>query len=151
MSRLSFRYLIPESIFNDLLKDVVELAPHIVQGWIYADRKENFALVTGYSILQGKSKHTEHVQPKSWMRLKKNKIYSMRKLKAEKNVDIVWSFHSHPDGEEALHEIDLKILNYLSTGVMIIVTPTNVVGWYFDKRETKKPLIEKMVFEIISD
>ncbi len=151
MSRGGFRYLIPESIYNDLIKDIKEIAPIIAQGWMFAKRKENFAIVTGYQILKNKSKYEEHVRPKSWMRLKKNKIYTMRKLKKEKGVDIVWSFHSHPSGNEELHEIDLKILNYLSTGVMVIVTPDNILGWFFDRRETKKPIIEKMIFEIIND
>jgi proteasome lid subunit RPN8/RPN11 len=75
----------------------------------------------------------------------------MRKLKADKNADIVWVFHSHNDGVEELHDTDLKILNYLSTGVMIIITNSNILGWFFDKRETKKPLIDKMIFEIISE
>jgi hypothetical protein len=42
---------------------------------------------------------------------------------------------------------------------MLIVIPpneeigqqANLVGWYYDKRYTKKPIIEKMVFEIISE
>lgn len=156
LSRGSFRFLIPESIFNDIVKDCTE-SEFILNGWMFADRKENFAVVTGYQIVKSKSKNKEHVRPKSWMRLKKNKIYTMRKLKKEKNCDIVWQFHTHPWGDEELHEIDLKILNYLSTGVMIIITPKdspnggNVVGWFYDKRETKKPIIEKMVFEIIND
>ncbi|MHA1674777.1 MAG: hypothetical protein ACTSYI_14275 [Promethearchaeota archaeon] len=50
-----------------------------------------------------------------------------------------------------LHDMDMQILNYLSTRVMIVITPDNVLGWYFDKRETKKPIIDKMVFEIINE
>jgi hypothetical protein len=44
---------------------------------------------------------------------------------------------------------------------MIIVIPAvpdqepeqtaHLVGWYYDKRYTKKPIIEKMIFEIISE
>ena len=75
----------------------------------------------------------------------------MRKLKQDKGADIVWQFHSHFDNNEELHDTDLKILNYLSTGVMIIITSQNIIGWFFDKRETKKPIIDKMVFEIISE
>lgn len=75
----------------------------------------------------------------------------MRKLKEEKSIDIVYQFHTHPDGVEELHEVDLKILNYLSTGVMVVITPSNVLGWYFDKRETKKSIVEKMMFEIINE
>jgi proteasome lid subunit RPN8/RPN11 len=85
------------------------------------------------------------------MRMKKKKLYTLRKLKEERELDIAWQFHTHPNGNEELHEIDLKILNYLSTGVMIVITPDNVLGWYFDKRETKKPYIDKMVFEIINE
>ncbi len=75
----------------------------------------------------------------------------MRKLKADRNLDIVWQYHTHPDGIEELHEVDIKILDYLSTGVMIVVTPDNVLGWYYDRRETKKAIIDKMIFEIISE
>jgi hypothetical protein len=42
--------------------------------------------------------------------------------------------------------------------MLIIIPPNpekqqeaNLVGWYYDKRYTKKPIIEKMVFEIISE
>ena len=59
--------------------------------------------------------------------------------------------HTHPSDNPELHEIDLKILNYLSVGVMIIITSKEVVGWFYDKRSTKKPIIEKMVFEVIDD
>lgn len=150
-----FRYLIPEQIFDELTEMVKkseetksEEDKHLY-GWIFADRKENFGIVTGYTVTNEEAQ--SHVRPKSWMRMKKNKIYTMRKLKADKNVDIVWQFHSHNDGVEELHDTDLKILNYLSTGVMIIITNSNILGWFFDKRETKKPLIDKMIFEIISE
>ena len=152
MSDIDFRYLIPENLFDEL----VELAQEghaegdrIVSGWIFADRKENFGIVNGYEITKKDAK--SHERPKSWMRTKKKKLYTLRKLKEERNIDIAWQFHTHPTGTEDLHEIDLKILNYLSTGVMIIITPDNVLGWYFDKRETKKPYIDKMVFEIINE
>ncbi|MHA1394157.1 MAG: hypothetical protein ACTSRZ_11685 [Promethearchaeota archaeon] len=121
----------------------------IVSGWIFADRKENFGIVVGYSVIDRDS--DAHIRPKSWIRVKKKKIYEMRKLKEEQGYDIVWQFHSHPDGNEELNEVDKAILNYLSTGVMIIVTQNNVVGWFYDKRETKKPIIDKMIFEIISE
>ncbi len=75
----------------------------------------------------------------------------MRKMKKDLNTDIIWEFHSHPDGNENLHDVDTKILNYLSTGVMVIATTNNLVGWFYDKRESKKPIIEKMVFEVISE
>lgn len=150
-----FRYLIPEQIFDELTEMVKkseetksEEDKHLY-GWIFADRKENFGIVTGYVVTNEEAQ--SHVRPKSWMRMKKNKIYTMRKLKADKNSDIVWQFHSHNDGVEELHDTDLKILNYLSTGVMIIITNSNILGWFFDKRETKKPLIDKMIFEIISE
>jgi len=80
------------------------------------------------------------VKPRSWMRYKKSKIYNMRKFKQELGVDIVWQAHTHPSGNEKLHQIDKRILKYLSNG-----------GWYYDKRYTKKPIIERMVFEIISE
>jgi hypothetical protein len=83
--------------------------------------------------------------------MKKSKIFQMKRLKEERNIDIAWQFHTHPDGNESLHDTDLKILNYLSTGVMILISPTNILGWYFDKRETKKSLQEKMIFEIINE
>jgi len=144
-----FRYLIPEPIFDELTGLVKKNGDKIISGWIFADRKENFGIITDYVVTDEDS--DAHVRPKSWMRMKKNKIFNMRKLKQERNCDIVWQFHSHPDGNEELHEVDLKILNYLSTGVMIIVTPNNILGWFFDKRETKKPIIDKMIFEIISE
>jgi proteasome lid subunit RPN8/RPN11 len=152
MSSINFRYLIPEPIYDELIqlaKEGHEDKNRLVSGWMFADRKENFAIVNGYEVTKNPS--DAHVRPKSWMRMKKNKIYTMRKLKEEKNLDIAWQFHSHPDSKEELHEVDLKILNYLSTGVMIVITPTNVLGWYFDKRETKKSFIEKMIFEIINE
>jgi hypothetical protein len=83
----------------------------------------------------------------------------MRKFKQELGVDIVWQAHTHPSGQEKLHQIDKRILKYLSNGVMIIIIPElaekelkgHLVGWYYDKRYTKKPIIERMVFEIISE
>lgn len=151
-STINFRYLIPEPIYDELIQMAKQghaEKDRIVSGWLFADRKENFAIVKAYEITKADS--DAHVRPKSWMRMKKNKIYTMRKLKEEKNIDIAWQFHTHPDSKEDLHDTDLKILNYLSTGVMIIITPTNILGWYFDKRETKKSLIEKMNFEIINE
>ena len=148
---IDFTYLIPEDLFNeltDIAKKCHEQNDKIVQGWLFADRKNNFAILKGYEITKDPAKC--HIRPKSWMKLKKHKLYQMRKLKEERNLDIVYQFHTHPDGKEELHEIDLKILDYLTTGVKVIVTPKNVVGWFFDKRETKKPIIDKMVFEIIN-
>ena len=85
----------------------------------------------------------------------------MRKFKQELGIDIIWQAHTHPSGNDKLHAIDKKILKYLSNGVMIIVIPDlpkndppikrHLVGWYYDKRYTKKPIIEKMVFEIIQE
>ncbi|MHA1340747.1 MAG: hypothetical protein ACTSO2_12305 [Promethearchaeota archaeon] len=144
-----FRYLIPEKIYDELIELAKENGDKIVSGWIFADRKENFGIVVGYSVIDRDS--DAHIRPKSWIRVKKKKIYEMRKLKEEQGYDIVWQFHSHPDGNEELNEVDKAILNYLSTGVMIIVTQNNVVGWFYDKRETKKPIIDKMIFEIISE
>lgn len=149
---IDFRYLIPEPIFNeliDLAKQGKEENNKIVAGWLFADRKENFGIVKGYEITKDPAK--AHEKPKSWMRMKKRKLFQMRKYKEEDQIDIVWQFHTHPDGKEDLHDMDLQILNYLSTGVMVIITPTNILGWYFDKRETKKPIIDKMVFEIINE
>ncbi|HMF32236.1 MAG TPA: hypothetical protein VKK79_12515 [Candidatus Lokiarchaeia archaeon] len=148
---MSFRYLVPESLITDLFREVNDNLPGIINGWIWAERKENFAIVKGFQVIPSKTKVLEHIRPKSWMRRKKNKIFTMRKMKKDLNMDIVWEFHSHPDGNENLHDVDLKILNYLSTGVMVIATPTALVGWYYDKRESKKPIIEKMVFETIAD
>jgi hypothetical protein len=148
---INFRYLIPEPIYDDLTKLAKDgkKDKKITSGWMFADRKENFAIVKGYEVTKDAS--DAHIRPKSWMRMKKNKIYTMRKIKEDRNIDIAWQFHTHPDDEEELHETDLKILNYLSTGVMIIITTGNILGWYFDKRETKKSIIEKMTFEIINE
>lgn len=152
MLQINFRYLILEDIFNeltDLAKKGHEDNDRIVSGWIFADRTDNFAIIKNYKIEQEDAQ--SHIRPKSWMRIKKRKLWQMRKLKKDLGVDILWKFHTHPDGKEELHEIDEAILDYLTTGVMIIVTPENILGWYFNKRETKKPYKEKMYIEIISE
>ena len=145
------RYLIPENLLRDLLKEVKDGLPGIISGWIWAEWRDNIAIVKGFQVNPSKEAVEEHVRPKSWMRRKKSKIFTMRKMKKDLNTDIIWEFHSHPDGNENLHEVDMKILNYLSTGVMVIATTKNLVGWFYDKRESKKPIIEKMVFEVISE
>ena len=154
-----FRYLIPESLFKDITKKAADEYPQIASGWLFADRKENFGICTKFIMGTDLRKNKVHIKPRSWMRYKKSKIYNMRKFKAELGVDIVWMWHSHPSGNDKLHAIDKRILKYLSNGVMIIVIPPapgkdqkpHLVGWYYDKRYTKKPIIEKMVFEIISE
>ncbi|MFX0181115.1 MAG: hypothetical protein ACFE78_13085 [Candidatus Hodarchaeota archaeon] len=154
-----FRYLIPQRIFDEITQKAAEEYPHIIHFWIFADRKENFGIVSKFIVNTDLRKTKVHVKPRSWMRYKKSKIYNMRKFKQELGVDIVWQAHVHPTGSEKLHAIDKRILKYLSNGVMIIVIPpvpdkgqeAHLVGWYYDKRYTKKPIIEKMVFEIISE
>jgi len=154
-----FRYLIPESLFKEIAQKTADEYPMIVHGWLFAERKENFGICTKFIMNPDLRKSKVHVKPRSWMRYKKSKIYNMRKFKQELGVDIVWQFHSHPSGSDKLHAIDKRILKYLSNGVMIIVIPpvpekeqkAHLVGWYYDKRYTKKPIIEKMVFEIISE
>lgn len=158
-SAKDFRYLIPEKIFQEITEKAAEELPYIVHGWIFADRKENFGIVKEFIMNPDIRKTKSHVKPRSWMRYKKSKIYNMRKFKQERGVDIVWQFHTHPTGNEKLHAIDKRILKYLSNGVMIIVIPpipdkdqkAHLVGWYYDKRYTKKPVIDKMVFEIIQE
>ncbi|TFF88044.1 MAG: hypothetical protein EU548_09395 [Promethearchaeota archaeon] len=158
-SAKNFRYLIPEKLFQEITQKAADEMPHIVHGWLFADRKENFGICTKFIMNPDLRKTKSHVKPRSWMRYKKSKIYNMRKFKQELGVDIVWQWHSHPSGNEKLHQIDKRILKYLSNGVMIIVIPENkekdqtahLVGWYYDKRYSKKPIIEKMVFEIIQD
>ena len=157
-SAKNFRYLIPERIFDEITDKAKEELPYIIHGWLFADRKENFGIVNKFIMNPDLRKTKTHVKPRSWMRYKKSKIYNMRKFKQELEVDIVWQWHSHPSGNEKLHNIDKRILKYLSNGVMIIIIPeikekeqkAHLVGWYYDKRYTKKPIIEKMVFEIIS-
>jgi proteasome lid subunit RPN8/RPN11 len=157
-SAKNFRYLIPERIFNEITDKAKEELPYIIHGWLFADRKENFGIVNKFIMNPDLRKTKTHVKPRSWMRYKKSKIYNMRKFKQELEVDIVWQWHSHPSGNEKLHNIDKRILKYLSNGVMIIIIPeikekeqkAHLVGWYYDKRYTKKPIIEKMIFEIIS-
>ena len=146
-----FRYLIPKSTFTELTTACADKPGTILYGEIFADRKESFAVATGYAINDQLSENDGHERPKSWMKMKKQKIKSVRKLKEDKGYDIVWQFHTHPSGSTELHEVDLKILNYLSVGVMVIVTDKEIVGWYYDKRSTKKPVIEKMIFEVIDD
>ena len=158
-SAKDFRYLIPERIFKEITEKAREEIPNIIHGWLFAERKENFGIVNRFIMNSDLRKTKIHVKPRSWMRYKKSKIYNMRKFKQELGVDIVWQWHSHPSGNEKLHAIDKRILKYLSNGVMIIVIPpipekqqkAHLVGWYYDKRYTKKPIIEKMVFEIISE
>ena len=155
----NFRYLIPETIYDEITEKAKEELPYIVHGWLFADRKENFGIVNKFIMNPDLKKSKTHTKPRSWMRYKKSKIYNMRKFKQELGVDIVWQWHSHPSGKEKLHPIDKRILKYLSNGVMIVVIPEikeknqkkHLVGWYYDKRYTKKPIIEKMVFEIISE
>ncbi|MFW9898357.1 MAG: hypothetical protein ACFFDO_03760 [Candidatus Thorarchaeota archaeon] len=158
-SAKDFRYLIPEGLFKEITQKAAEEYPNIIHGWLFADRKENFGIVNKFIMNSDLRKTKTHIKPRSWMRYKKSKIYNMRKFKQELSVDIVWQWHSHPSGNEKLHAIDKRILKYLSNGVMIIVIPAipeknqkaHLVGWYYDKRYTKKPIIEKMVFEIISE
>jgi len=159
-SAKDFRYLIPERIFKEITEKAKDEMPYIIHGWLFAERKENFGIVTQYIMNPDLRRTKAHVKPRSWMRYKKSKIYNMRKFKQEPPFpDIVWQWHSHPNGSEKLHSIDKRILKYLSNGVMIIVIPSDpekdqkahLVGWYYDKRYTKKPIIEKMVFEIISE
>ncbi|TFF87949.1 MAG: hypothetical protein EU550_02275 [Promethearchaeota archaeon] len=155
----NFRYLIPETIYDEITEKAKEELPYIVHGWLFADRKENFGIVNKFIMNPDLKKSKTHTKPRSWMRYKKSKIYNMSKFKQELGVDIVWQWHSHPSGKEKLHPIDKRILKYLSNGVMIVVIPEikeknqkkHLVGWYYDKRYTKKPIIEKMVFEIISE
>ncbi|MBD3337544.1 MAG: hypothetical protein GF353_00455 [Candidatus Lokiarchaeota archaeon] len=101
-----------------------------------------------------------HQKPRSWMRYQKSKLYNMRKFKNNReNVDIVWQWHSHPSDKKKLHKMDKRILKYMSQGVMIIVIPpvpeenqeAHITGWYYDKRHRRKPRIEKMVFEMITE
>ena len=158
-SAKDFRYLILQKIFDEIIKKGTEAYPNVENYWIFADRKENFGIVTKFIPNPDLKKSRVHVKPRSWMRYKKSKIYNMRKFKQELGVDIVWQAHTHPSGNEKLHQIDKRILKYLSNGVMVIVIPEipdqnvkgNLIGWYFDKRYTKKPIIERMVFEIISE
>ena len=159
LSAEDFRYLIPERIFNEITQKAAAAYPKIEHYWIFADRKENFGIVNKFIVNKDIKSTKKHVKPRSWMRYKKSKIYNMRKFKEELGVDIVWQAHTHPSGREKLHAIDKRILKYLSNGVMIIIIPpaeekdqnAHLVGWYYDKRYTKKPIIEKMVFEIISE
>ena len=156
-----FRYLIPESLYQEITQKCAEGYPNIVHGWLFAERKENFGICTKFITNPDLHRTKTHVKPRSWMRYKKSKIYNMRKFKQELETDIVYQWHSHPSGNDKLHAIDKRILKYLSNGVMIIVIPAvpnrepeqkaHLVGWYYDKRYTKKPIIEKMVFEIISE
>jgi proteasome lid subunit RPN8/RPN11 len=154
-----FRYLIPESLFKEITQKATDEYPYIIHGWLFASRKENFGICEKFIMNSDLRRTKAHVKPRSWMRYKKSKIYNMRKFKQELGFDIVWQFHTHPSGNEKLHSIDKRILKYLSNGVMIIVIPAvqekdqkpHLVGWYYDKRYTKKPIIEKMVFEIITE
>lgn len=155
----NFRYLIPDRLFKEITQKAAEVYPNIEHYWIFADRKENFGIVNKFIVNPDLKKSKTHVKPRSWMRYKKSKIYNMRKFKQELNIDIVWQAHIHPSGNDKLHQIDKRILKYLSNGVMIIIIPHipekglegHMVGWYYDKRYTKKPIIEKMVFEIIQE
>lgn len=150
MTSNKFRYLVLNDIFNDLTdlaKKGHKNDDEIISGWIIADRRGNFGIIRKFILEE--DNHNFHERPKSWIRLKRRKIWMMRKLKKDLGCDIVWHFHIHPDGSEELKDIDLDILNYLGTGVMIVVTPSELTGWYFNKWGQKKPTLEKMRFEVI--
>ena len=93
------------------------------------------------------------------MRYQKSKLYNMRKFKTNQDVDIVWQWHSHPSSKTKLHKMDKRILKYMSQGVMVIVIPpvpeknqdAKILGWYYNKQHRRKPMIKKMMFEIISE
>ncbi|MGV9173628.1 MAG: hypothetical protein ACOC35_13845, partial [Promethearchaeia archaeon] len=80
-------------------------------------------------------------------------------FKRNQDIDIVWQWHSHPSGRKKLHEMDKRILKYMSQGVMIIIIPpvpekdqdANVIGWYYNKQHRRKPAIKKMTFELVSE
>jgi len=132
-----------------------------VHGWLFAERKDNFGLCTKFEMNPDINieRAKEHKKPSSWMRYKKSKLYNMRKFKENRDVDIVWQWHSHPSHKKKLHAMDKRILKYMSNGVMIIVIPSvpkksqeaNILGWYYNKRHRRKPEIKKMVFELISE
>ena len=149
---INFRYLIPEQIFEELIeiaKDDHQKNDKISNGWIYAQRRENFAVINNYTVnndLKGC-----HIRPKSWIRLKKRKLYTMRKLKKDTKSDIIWQFHTHPSNNKELHDVDLQILKYFTTGVMIIITTDSIIGWYYKKMYDQKPFLDKMLFEIIGE
>jgi hypothetical protein len=149
---INFRYLVPEDVFDELIEIAEEdyqTQNQISNGWILANRYENFAIIDRY-MTTNESENC-HNRPKSWMRLKKRKLYAMRKLKKDLDIDIVWQFHTHPNNNKELHPIDIEILKYLTTGVMIIVTREVIVGWYFKKLYDQKPYFDKMVFEVVKE
>jgi len=157
----NFRYLIPEPLFEEITQKAAEEYPYIVHGWLFADRKENFGICTKFTLNPDINikRAKKHKKPRSWMRYQKSKLYNMRKLKANQDIDIVWQWHSHPSRKKKLHAMDKRILKYMSEGVMIIVIPpvpeknqkASIVGWYYNKRNRRKPEIKKMVFELISE
>jgi hypothetical protein len=149
---INFRYLVPEQIYDELTEIAKfdhQNKDKISNGWIFANRYEDIAIISKYQVnLEDAGCHN---RPKSWIRLKKRKLYTMRKLKKDTKSDIAWQFHTHPTGNQELHDIDLQILKYLTVGVMIIITTNSIIGWYFKKTYVRKPFIDKMVFEVISD
>ena len=47
-SAKDFRYLIPQKIFDEITLKAAEAYPSIEHYWIFADRKENFGIVTKF-------------------------------------------------------------------------------------------------------
>lgn len=157
----NFRYLIPESLFQEITQKAAEEYPFIVHGWLFAKRKDNFGICSKFEINEriNIEKAKTHKKPSGWKRYQRSKLYNMRNFKKDTETDIVWQWHSHPSFKEKLHPMDKRILKYMKSGVMIIVIPpvpeenqeAHIVGWYYDKRKRKKPEIKKMVFELISE
>jgi len=156
-----FRYLIPEPLFQEITQKTAEEYPFIIHGWLFAERRDNFGICKRFTLNPDINikKAKKHKKPSSWMRYQKSKLYNMRKFKKNQDVDIVWQWHSHPSNKKKLHPMDKRILKYMSKGVMIIVIPPlpendqegNIVGWYYKKQHRRKPMIKKMVFELISE
>ena len=154
-----FRFLIPNSIFNQLINLCAEDSPDCpkIGGYLLGQRYSSYIIIDRIQRLDSSAGF--HVPPKSWMKLKKRNIYTIREIKAEKvgkdkkPITVVYPFHTHPSGDLTLHEIDRKILEYYGSGVIVICTKDDVHGWSYKRPEQGKKSkgYGELRFEIFED
>lgn len=156
----TIRYLLPRVLFEKLLALSPPCTPESapVGGFIFAQFTAPFVIVDSFETVDPNRKY--HDRPKAWLQLKRRNIRMLREFKAtkmghnQKPITTVYPFHTHPNGDRKLDLIDQKILEYFGSGVMVICTPTEVVGWYYrcleiNGRRKKEWIL--MTFEIIEE
>lgn len=66
------------------------------------------------------------------------------------NMRIVYHFHTHPDKTTELTDVDQLFLNHMQNGIEVIVTPSVVIGYQFERGEVRSRLqITQIPFTII--